>query len=39
MSYEIIKDYYNLKLFNEDDLQLFVNCGWLTNEQKETILN
>ena len=38
MSYETIKSYYELGLFTEQDLNLFVECGWITKEEKNEIL-
>lgn len=39
MTYEVIKEYYNKGLFKDTDLELFVSCGWLSNEQKLEIIN
>lgn len=39
MSYEIIKEYYQKSLFNAADLDLFVACGWINEQQKKEILN
>lgn len=39
MSYEIIKEYFEKSLFNDADLDLFVACGWITEQQKKEILN
>ena len=37
--YNIIKDYYNLKLFNDDSLELFVKVGWIDVNQKAEIIS
>ena len=39
MSYELIKDYYSLGLFTNDDLDMFVSIGWISVEQKDSIIN
>ena len=39
MSYEVIKAYYDMGLFTEEDLKLFVNCGWITQEQMNDIIS
>ena len=39
MSYEVITAYYNMKLFTEQDLKLFIECGWITQEQMIKIVN
>lgn len=39
MSFELIKDYYNLGLFTNDNLDLFVSIGWLTEEQSKELKN
>ena len=39
MSYEIIKSYYDMGLFTKEDLQLFVDCGWITQEQMNEIIS
>ena len=38
MSYELIKDYYNLGLFTNDDLDTFASIGWLTDKQKKELI-
>ena len=38
MEYKIIKEYYNIKLFTDIDLDLFVSCGWITQEEKQNII-
>lgn len=37
MSFELIKDYYNLGLFTNDDLDMFVSIGWLTDVQSKEL--
>ena len=37
MSFELIKDYYNLGLFTNDDLDMFVSIGWLTYGQSKEL--
>ncbi|MBW6408471.1 XkdX family protein [Clostridium weizhouense] len=37
--FNLIKDYYNLKLYNNEDLDLFVKVKYITDEQKTTIIN
>ena len=39
MSFELIKDYYNLGLFTNNDLDMFVSIGWLTDKQKKELIN
>lgn len=39
MSFELIKDYYNLGLFTNDNLDMFVSIGWLTEEQSKKLKN
>ena len=36
--YNIIKDYYNLNLFNNNSLELFVKVGWIDEKQKQEII-
>ena len=38
MSFELIKDYYNLGLFTNNDLDMFVSIGWLTYKQKKELI-
>ena len=38
MSFELIKDYYNLDLFTNDDLELFASIGWITDKQKKELI-
>ncbi|WP_252241691.1 XkdX family protein [Clostridium sp. ZBS18] len=37
--FNLIKDYYNLKLYNKDDLDLFVKVKYITEEEKTTIVS
>lgn len=37
--YSYIKEYYLLGLYTEDDLQVFVNAKWITDEEKESIIS
>ena len=37
MSYELIKSYYELCLFTNDDLDMFVSIGWLTDGQSKEL--
>lgn len=36
--YKYIKEYYLLGLYAEDNLQVFVNARWITEEQKQEII-
>lgn len=36
--YNTIKQYYTLGLYNEIELSIFVNAGWITAEQKDEII-
>ena len=38
MSFELIKDYYNLGLFTNNDLDMFVSIDWLTDKQKKELI-
>lgn len=38
MSFELIKDYYNLGLFTNNDLDMFVSIGWLTETQRKELI-
>lgn len=42
MFYNFIKQYYLLGLYkvndNQDDLQVFVKVGWISEEQKQEII-
>lgn len=39
MSYELIKSYYELGLFTKNDLEIFASIGWISVEQKDSIIN
>lgn len=39
MSYELIKKYFVSGLFSETDLDLFVQAGWITEEQKKELIS
>lgn len=36
--YNLIKEYYNLNLFNNNSLELFVKVGWIDEKQKQEIV-
>lgn len=36
--YNIIKDYYNINLFDNNDLDNFVKVGWIDEKQKQEII-
>ena len=38
MSFELIKDYYNLGLFTNDDLDMFASIGWITEAQRKELI-
>ena len=38
MSFELIKDYYTLGLFTNDDLEMFSSIGWITDKQKKELI-
>lgn len=38
MFYDTIKKYYQLGLYNDANLDLFVSIKWITSEQKEEIV-
>ena len=38
MSFELIKDYYNLGLFTKNDLEIFASIGWITDKQKKELI-
>ena len=38
MSFELIKDYYNLGLFTNDDLDMFASIGWITDKHKKELI-
>lgn len=37
--YVYIKEYYLLGLYTNDDLDIFVNAKWITEEEKQEIIN
>ena len=37
MSFELIKSYYELGLFTNDDLDMFVSICWLTDGQSKEL--
>lgn len=37
--YELIKEYYNLGLYSDEDLDIFVRSKYITEEQKQEIIN
>lgn len=39
MSYKLIKKYFLNGLFSETDLDLFVQAGWVTEEQKKELIS
>ncbi len=38
MSYETIKRYYELGLFKKGNLSLFVEIGWISDQQRKQII-
>lgn len=38
MSFELIKDYYNLGLFTKSDLEIFASIGWITEAQRKELI-
>lgn len=36
--YEMVKRYYQKKLWDADRVKMAVKCGWITAEEAETIL-
>ena len=38
MSFELIKDYYNLGLFTKNDLYMFASIGWITEAQRKELI-
>lgn len=38
MWYTLIKEYYNMGLYTESDLNLFIKVNWITEEQKQEII-
>lgn len=39
LMYNLIKDYYNLGLYNNDDLELFKKVAWITETEKQDIIS
>ena len=39
MDANTIKEYYNKGLFTADQLKIFVECGWITQEQYDEMVN
>lgn len=37
--YPFIKEYYELKLYSESDLDIFVKAKMITEEEKQEIIN
>ena len=38
MSFELMKDDYDLGLFTNNDLDMFASIGWLTDKQKKELI-
>lgn len=38
MSYELIKSYYELGLFTNDDLKMFASIEWITEAQRKELI-
>ncbi|GAA0812115.1 XkdX family protein [Ligilactobacillus aviarius] len=36
--FDIVKKYYDMGLYNEENLDLFESIGWITAEQKQEIM-
>lgn len=36
---KFIKEYYNLGLYTSKDLDIFVTAKWITDEEKQNIIN
>jgi len=39
MLFDVIKEYYIINLYTESDLDIFVNAKWITEEQKQDIID
>lgn len=39
MDKELIKEYFKMKLFTEEDLEIFVKSGDITEEEKKKMVN
>lgn len=37
--YKFIKEYFDLKLYNTDDVKVFVKANWISQEEYKTITN
>ena len=37
--YELIKEYYNMDLYTDEDLDIFVRSKYITEEQKQEMIN
>ena len=37
--YELIKEYYNMYLYTDEDLDVFVRSKFITEEQKQEMIN
>ena len=35
--YLFVKEYYDMGLFNDDDLQMYVTIGWITKAEMKQI--
>lgn len=35
--YDTIRNYYRLGFYSDEDLNVFVACGWITDEEKNEI--
>ncbi|BDR73615.1 hypothetical protein K144316041_23230 [Clostridium tetani] len=36
---KFIREYYLLELYTEEDLDIFVNARWITEEEKQNIIS
>lgn len=39
MWYTTIKDYYNRGFYTAEQVQIFLNAGWITQEEYNSIIN
>ena len=39
MLFDVIKEYYIINLYTESDLDIFVNAKWITEEQKQDMID
>ncbi len=37
--YKFIKEYYDLGLYTENDLDIFVQAKWIVEEEKQSIIS